>query len=129
MKRFALLVSTLLVAGCADTAIESGSGTSNLAPAKTQIDVPVLVSFEAGETASLAVPEMHCPFGCYPSVKDTLEAIDGIAGVELVEQEEEGKINDRRVIVTFDGEVDSTVAVAALDDASFPGAKFETAKN
>ncbi len=136
MKRFALLATAALLAGCADSATDtvSTSGDSEAAAtaavvaSETDVDSsPVAVSFESGETASLAIPEMHCPFGCFPKAKDALEEVDGVASVELVEQEEEGVINDRRVVVTFDGTVDSATAIAALDAAELPGANFEDA--
>jgi|GEM_PF-1579593 len=133
MKRLALLATAALLAGCADSATETVSTSGDaatdstaMAAPETEVDSsPVTVSFESGETVNLAIPEMHCPFGCFPKAKDALEGIDGVASVELVEQEEEGVINDRRVVVTFDGNVDSTTAIAALDAAALPGSSFE----
>ena len=132
MKRFALLATAALLAGCADSATDtvSTSGDTNEAAAmvapETDVDsTPVAVSFESGETVNLAIPEMHCPFGCFPKAKDALEEVNGVASVELVEQEEEGVINDRRVVVTFDGTVDGATAIAALDAAELPGSNFE----
>ena len=134
MKRFALLASALLLAGCGNAVTDSGSGTgmSNPAPAHpaaSEFSTPVLVSFNAGETTTLEVPEMHCPYACYPTVKEALEDIDGVAGVDLVQQEEEGTINDRRVVVTFDGAVDGAKAIAALDQVNFRGSSFEVESN
>ena len=42
----------------------------------------------AGESKTLVlhVPDMHCPFACYPAVKETLESNPSVAGVDLVEQ-------------------------------------------
>ena len=133
MKRLALLATAALLAGCADSATETVSTSGDaatdstaMAAPETEVDSsPVTVSFESGETVNLAIPEMHCPFGCFPKAKDALDGIDGVASVELVEQEEEGVINDRRVVVTFDGNVDSTTAIAALDAAALPGSSFE----
>jgi len=134
MKRFALLATAALLAGCADSATDTVStsgdadATAALVAPETDVDrSPVAVSFESGDTASLAIPEMHCPFGCFPTAKDALEGVDGVASVELVEQEKEGEINDRRVVVTFDGPVDGAAAIAALEAAELPGSSFEEA--
>ena len=127
MKYFALLVSAALLTGCADTAVTSPeTGAATQEPAAPEVgSAPMVVTYEAGESVTLAIPEMHCPFGCFPRAQEALEGIDGIAGVELVEQEEEGVINDRRVVVNFDGSVVSHSAIAALDAVDLQGASFE----
>jgi len=138
MKKFMLFASLLLLAGCADSATESspagvgpagagpaGSGTSDVGAPQV---AATLASYEPGDKATLEVPEMHCPFACYPKVEKTLQGIEGIATVELVEQAEEGAINDPRVVVTFDGEVEGNKAIAALDSVNFTGSKFESAE-
>ena len=128
MKHFALLASAALLTGCADTAVETVStinGDTTTEASTLEIDsAPVLTSYEAGESVILAIPEMSCAVMCFPKAKDVLEEIDGIAAIELVEQEEEGVINDRRVLVTFDGKVDSKTAITALDAVEMSGASF-----
>ena len=137
MKRFAMLALTALLAGCADSATDTASTTEATAEASTEtaaVSTPatdvesgaVMASFDSGDTANLAIPEMHCPFMCFPKAKETLEEIDGVASVELVEQEEEGVIDDRRVVVTFDGSVSADTALAALEAVEFPDSSFET---
>lgn len=121
-------MAALLLAGCGQAANEtvSNSDAGNEVTGTEAVEAPItLVSFTSGDTATLAVPEMHCPFGCYPSVKETLEEIEGVELVELVPQKEEDVIDDRRVTIRFNGDVDGTAAVAALDKAGFPEAKFE----
>ena len=133
MKNIMLFASLFLLAGCADSATDTPAAGAAAGSGTTDIALPAaaatLASYEPGDTSTLAVPEMHCPFACYPKVKKTLEGIDGIASVELVEQAEEGVINDPRVVVTFDGEVNGEDAIAALDSVSFPGSKFESEEN
>jgi copper chaperone CopZ len=128
MKHFALLASAALLIGCADTAFETVSNANTdpaTEPSSPEVDsAPVLTSYEAGESVVLAIPEMSCAVMCFPKAKDALEEIDGIAAIELVEQEEEGVINDRRVLVTFDGKVDSKTAITALDAVEMSGASF-----
>lgn len=141
MKRFALLACAALLAGCTDSAVVTDSDSSadkpetaqstteNTAAVETSTPTEdtsaVTVSYDAGESATLSIPEMHCPFGCFPKAEDALTEVDGIASIELVKQKEEGVIDDRRVVVTFDGTVDSQAAIAALDSAGLPGASFE----
>jgi copper chaperone CopZ len=136
MKHLVLLAAAAVLIGCTQTAKDSvtssetdSSETDSAAtsdPTAAAVDsAPIATSYAAGDSVNLEVPEMHCPFGCFPKVKDALEEIDGIAGIELVKQEEEGAINDRRVVVTFDGAVDSQAAIAALDAVDMTGASFE----
>ncbi len=135
MKHLVLLAAAAVLIGCTQTAKDSvtssetdSSETDSAAtsdPTAAVDSAPIATSYAAGDSVNLEVPEMHCPFGCFPKVKDALEEIDGIAGIELVKQEEEGAINDRRVVVTFDGAVDSQAAIAALDAVDMTGASFE----
>lgn len=75
------------------------------------------------KTASLTmnIPEMHCPFACYPSVKENLEKRDDVVSVELAPQKEEGVIDNPQVIVTCKEGFDVEQAIAMLDAAGFAG--------
>ncbi|MEW4490061.1 heavy-metal-associated domain-containing protein [Thalassoglobus sp. JC818] len=125
MLSVAVAVATT-VAGCTNSdqqaASDAPAATESMTETATATD---LAAFTSGDEVTLAVPEMHCPFACYPKVKETLEGIDGVSLVELVPQEQEGVINDRRVVVKFDGDVSSDVATAALTDAGFKGSSVE----
>ena len=137
MKNLALLAMVALMVGCADvnTAPETADNaesqtTASEVAATPDVDTaPVTTAFDAGTEATLAIPEMHCPFGCFPKAKDALEEVAGIASVELVPQKEEGAIDDRRVVVKFDGSVSADTALAALDAVELGGSSFETAEN
>ena len=124
---FAVTLFAFALSGCSEGDPGAGSGTSQTPATTPSVSAPaaMTVSYTAGDSATLEVPKMMCPFMCYPNVKDTLEEIPGIASVELVAQKEEGKIDDRRVTVTFDGDVDPAEAVAALERESFAGSTFE----
>lgn len=74
------------------------------------------------KTLVLHVPDMHCPFACYPAVKETLESDPSVAGVDLVEQKEEGVIDNPSVVVTYADGFDLDVAVAALAKQGFKNA-------
>ncbi|MCS7470781.1 heavy-metal-associated domain-containing protein [Stieleria sp. ICT_E10.1] len=75
------------------------------------------------KTASLTmtVPEMHCPFACYPSVKKNLEKRADVVAVELAPQKEEGIIDNPQVIVTYKDGFDAEQAIAQLEAAGFAG--------
>ncbi|MCA9052033.1 MAG: heavy-metal-associated domain-containing protein [Planctomycetaceae bacterium] len=121
MKNPQAILMMFLLVGCAESvdSVVSDPAESAASPTVTT------VSFNAGDQATMEVPHMSCAIMCYPKVKDALSSIDGVAAVELVPQEEEGVINDHRVTVQFDGSVDQSVAIAALDKAGFPESKFE----
>ncbi|QEG00672.1 hypothetical protein Mal15_47430 [Stieleria maiorica] len=74
-------------------------------------------------TASLTmnVPEMHCPFACYPSVKENLEKRSDVLTVELAPQKEDGIIDNPQVIVTYKDGFDADQAIAQLEAAGFSG--------
>lgn len=63
--------------------------------------------------------EMHCPFGCYPKVKETLEGIAGVDTVTLAEQKKEGEIDNPKVYIKLNGDFDATTAIAALKKEGF----------
>ncbi|QDV41711.1 hypothetical protein Enr13x_15540 [Stieleria neptunia] len=80
------------------------------------------------KTASLTmtVPEMHCPFACYPSVKKNLEKRSDVLTVELAPQKEEGIIDNPQVIVTYKDGFDADQAIAQLEAAGFTGSTVAT---
>lgn len=131
MKKLMLLTAVML-AGCADNApepdapaaepAEAGSGVGAV---ETPATDAMLVSFTSGDVATLTIPEMHCQLACYPKVKRTLEGVAGVESVALVEQQDDVQIDDRRVTITFAGDVSGADAVAALEGAGYPGSAFE----
>lgn len=75
----------------------------------------------AGESQTLVlhVPDMHCPFGCYPAIKEVLEGDPNVATVELAAQQKPGEIDNRRVIITYGEGFDLAAAVDALAKRGF----------
>ncbi len=73
---------------------------------------------EAG-TLTMAVPEMHCGFSCFPRVKKALESDSMVQSVELVPQKEEGVLDDRKVIVHYKAGFSATDALAMLNKEGF----------
>ena len=73
---------------------------------------------EAG-TLTLHVPDMHCPFACYPAIKKALESSDTVEQVELAEQKVEGTIDNPQIIINFTEGFDVDAAIAALKARGF----------
>ncbi|QEG38523.1 heavy-metal-associated domain-containing protein [Roseimaritima ulvae] len=97
-------------------------------PAAVDVDYPDIDAgeletggLEAGETqlVTLHVPEMHCPFACYPAVKKALEAEPGVVGVDLAEQKQEGVIDNPEVKIQVSDAFDAQAAIDALAKAGF----------
>ncbi len=73
---------------------------------------------EAGKM-TLAVPEMHCEFACFPKVKETLEGAQGVEEVTLAAQKEEGVLDNRQVIVKYEPGFDVHAAIDSLAAAGY----------
>ena len=71
------------------------------------------------QLVTLRVPEMHCPFACYPAVKKALEAEPGVVGVDLAEQKQEGVIDNPEVKIKVSDQFDAQAAIDALAKAGF----------
>lgn len=70
----------------------------------------------------LNVPDMSCPYSCWPKVKETLAAQPGVEGVQLAEQPadaQEGEIIERVVELKLNDQFDADSAIAALSKVSF----------
>lgn len=92
-------------------------------PTATTVASSNNVMAESG-TLVLKVPDMHCPFACYPAVKSTLEKEQAVESVELTEQKEEGVLDRREVIVNYDAGFDVDAAIAALAQKGFAKAEI-----
>lgn len=71
---------------------------------------------------SINVPDMSCPYSCWPKVKETLAAQPGVEGVQLAEQPadaKEGEITERVVELKLNDKFDADAAIAALSKVSF----------
>jgi len=123
MRRFAigLLIGSGLMIGCtppAPPAAPSNSTKPAGGPPPTSGTTSTLNSTSDVKLVSMKV-EMHCPFGCYPKVKETLESIAGVGSVELAEQKKEGEIDNPKVYIKLNGDFDSKLAIAALEKEGF----------
>ncbi len=113
----AVLAAVGMIVGIAMMPGESTPGVE-LTPVAEAVSVAPDVKQEAG-TLVMRVPQMHCPFACYPAVKSTLEQESGIASVELAEQKEEGVIDNPEVVIQYESGFDVNSAIAALAKKGF----------
>lgn len=86
--------------------------------AATSVAATPKVMEDAG-TLTMAVPNMHCEFSCFPKVRETLEGLDGVKEVVLDEQKEEGVVDNRQVVVTYEPGFDVTDALGKLAGNGF----------
>ncbi len=70
-------------------------------------------------TLTLRVDDMHCEFGCFPTVRKTLEGFDKVVSVTLDEQAEEGTLDNPQVLVTYESGFDLGAAQAKLAKSGF----------
>ncbi len=70
-------------------------------------------------TLTLRVDDMHCEFGCFPTVRKTLEGFDKVVSVALDKQAEAGTLDNPQVLVTFDSGFDLSAAQAKLAKSGF----------
>jgi copper chaperone CopZ len=69
----------------------------------------------SAKLVSIKVPDMHCPYGCYPKVKETLETVAGVKKVDLAPQKAGDSIDNPIVNIQLSGAFDSAAAVKALE--------------
>jgi len=70
-------------------------------------------------TLTLRVDDMHCEFGCFPTVRKTLEGFDNVVSVTLDKQAEEGTLDNPQVLVTYESGFDLGAAQASLAKSGF----------
>ncbi len=78
----------------------------------------------AGTLVSLKVPNMDCPFGCWPAVRESLTAVDGVESVELVQQGGEDVIDNPVVMIKTGADFDTSKLIAALPSRFGQGAEL-----
>ncbi len=130
-----VLLCFVLITGCgagsnltseSGSATESGSTTGSVSAEIPGEAVLTGISYHSGDTVTINVPEMHCPFYCYPKVEETLTDLGGIKEMKLVAQKKEDKIDDPRIVISFSKDFDWDTAVKALEEVGFAGATVVT---
>ncbi len=127
--RFVVYVAAVLIAagtvyilgkqpsGNTDQPTTASASASTDAP-KADAEVGGNVNTEITKVA-LDVPGMHCAFGCFPTVKETLESVDGVQTVELAKQNSETELTDKTVFVTCNQAFNLDSALEKLKTAGF----------
>ena len=117
-----LAVAPVILAGCTPAPSPAPQASRQTAPASFTTTAG---DAEAAEMVSLRVPTMHCPFSCWPAVKETLEKQEGVAEVTLAKQVKEDEIDNPVVHIRIAGNFDSAKAVEALATAGFDDAAVQ----
>lgn len=114
----AFLLSITMVLGCqqqqsAGPGTESGS-TVAVEETGGGFEMPEPVIYSEPATLVFNVPEMMCPHGCYPAIKEVLAQQENVEGIELGTPAEEkaDEIKDRRVVITTNGPFNATDVVS-----------------
>ncbi|QDT07647.1 hypothetical protein K227x_60750 [Rubripirellula lacrimiformis] len=121
MRGLAYAVAAIAAVGIM-IAIGTGPTSEPTAPASsasaTTADVS-LASTDSPGTLTISVPEMHCAVSCFPRVKAALENTAAVKSVELGPQKEEGLIDNRQVIVSYDAGFSPKGALDLLQEEGF----------
>ncbi len=62
---------------------------------------------------------MHCPHGCYPTVKETLAKQEGVQDVTLAKQKDPDTIDNPVVYIATNGNFDAAKAIESLKVEGF----------
>ena len=120
MRAFVYSIAVLVAAGAMYVVATTPNDKADPA-AQTVAAEPHDVMTEPG-TLTLSVPSMHCEFACFPRVKESIESVAGVTEVALDEQKEEGGLDNRQVVVSYDAGFDLTSALANLSSEGFEDA-------
>ena len=111
-------------AGIAVTLLVGCETQSVTIPASTTTTAAVA---GAGETMVVHVPNMMCPYACWPAVQKDLAAQPGVLDVELAPQKEETTIDNPKVFVRVAEGFDADAAVESLAKAGFKDSEVSAA--
>ena len=101
-----------------DTASDNAAFDNTAVASSTNTASPATTLVSAGEM-TVAVPQMHCQYSCFPKVKETLESMDNVASVELAPQADPTTLDNRQVIVKYDAGFNVDAALEGLNENGF----------
>lgn len=129
MRSTIYLVASLAAAGIAFYLSSPDSTGSGETPTAASAGSDAAADLAATPVASqvlvdsgllvLRVDDMHCEYGCFPKVRETLESFDKVVSVELDDQAEEGTLDNPQVLISYDPGFDLGAARAALAKKGF----------
>ncbi|MEZ6089198.1 MAG: heavy metal-associated domain-containing protein [Pirellulaceae bacterium] len=134
MRYMVYVVAILIAAGIVyimGKPTQTAGIPSETAAASSSLPSSDTVSEETDSNAevhrvALSVPGMHCAFGCYPTVKDALEQVDGVKEVELAKQKSETELDNKTVYVTYTNAFNLQSALTKLEEVGFDATKLES---
>ncbi len=122
MRNFAYVIAALaavgIVVGVALMPASPTKDTNSPASSTPAVATGENVMNEPGQLV-MRVPEMHCPFACYPAVKSTLEGDANVASVELMPQKDENLIDNPEIVINYKAGFDVNAAIASLASKGF----------
>jgi copper chaperone CopZ len=119
MRGFAYFIAFLAAIGIMIGIVSYPDQEETGKVASTATSASAAVMTKAG-TLTIAVPSMHCEVACFPRVKATLEATEGVQSVVLATQPSEGVLDNRQVVVDYDTGFDLNTALSSLVQEGFP---------
>ena len=89
-------------------------------------DSPVATTrvMNAPGSVVMNVPDMMCEFSCFPRIKETLESESNVKEVALGPQKEEGTVDNRQVIVSYESGFDVDQAIELLKAEGFDNSEI-----
>jgi mercuric ion binding protein len=118
MRGFAYFIAVLAATGIMIGIVSYPDQEETRKVASTTTSTSAEVMTKAGKL-KIAVPSMHCEVACFPRVKATLEATEGVQSVELATQPSEGVLENRQVIVDYDTGFNLNAALSSLVQEGF----------
>ncbi|MGB1709069.1 MAG: heavy-metal-associated domain-containing protein [Rubripirellula sp.] len=118
MRGFAYLIAVLAAIGITIGIVSYPKQSEPISSRTATEPAPATLMTESG-TLTIAVPTMQCEMACFPRVKTTLEGNAGVQSVELAAQQEEGVLDNRQVIVSYDNGFNLDAALSSLVKEGF----------
>lgn len=117
--RSSIYVLTALVAAGIAYYLASPPTPGEISVASNEVSQPGTEVLADPGTLTLRVDDMHCEYGCFPTVKKTLEGFAHVVSVELDEQPEAGTLDNPQVLLTYQSGFDLAAAQDALAKSGF----------
>ena len=120
MKKVLLGLVVAVLAGCSS----SETSTTTSPPQIPVTNPPITANADVAVTQQVAlkIPDMHCPFNCWPNVQQTLAAEPGVGTLELAPQQKDDAIDNPVVYVGVGSDFNLEHAQAALAKVGFKNA-------
>lgn len=88
-------------------------------PSKVESPPSVAATAQSVQFAAITIDGMHCPSGCYPTVRSTIAEQPGVLEVTLAPQKDIDVIDNPVVLVTHRGDLDFDALYRAVERAGY----------